>query len=753
MIDTDAPIARPRTQVRASLRWVDCLKAVAILWIVLNHFVERFFGGPYAANPSVDWPPLGARIAQFAPVHVAGALRWPLTVLRDVGWFGDQGVTLFIISSGFGLTWGLLSRQAPAAIPLAQFYRRRAARILPLWWGAHVLFLATIVLPYGLSTGEWQFYASFAGLRFLPPVFYYYSPAWWYVGLAIQLYLVYPFLWRALRTCGAAKLLVAGSLAGFVAIAIGPFVFHDAYLDEWQRGAFFFTRLPEFVLGIALASWWYADAAAMRRRMRSPLAWGAAAIVYALATALSFTLRGMIVAPLLLGASALVLLFPLVTLGADRDGPFQRLGRESYPVYLVHDPLILLSVSGTFSGAKTAIEIVAALAATAIAAYVLVVATNAALGAFERTRRARGTAFAASCALAIAAVVVAVPIVADLAVLRYDPQEVNGWGERVSLAPSERFGWTLAPSRTTRLRWESYDYTVTANALGFPGPLFPDAKPANAERVFVTGDAFSSAEGVDTGRSWPRVMQGDLRALEPARDVQVLNFSITGYGPNQEAAVVAAFVPRYRPNVVLVEMFANDVEDATTSNDAFRASIGFARPAPVGVRSVLGLDQLRTWLALRVDDPIVSRLKRAPTAEGYFLGSFRLLERNRPDYDGAGVRIASQRYREIAAVAKRAGARVAVVFVPTPVEVCGPAALRYYPRGVDLGDRARFDTEATERRARRIAAAAGVELWDLRPLLRSLAVCPYMPRNLHLTVAGNAAVARYVAGRLAALRD
>lgn len=753
MSESAPPGATLRPPATAELRWLDRLKAVAILWIVLNHLVERLFGGAYAGNPNVPWPPLGERIAQFAPVAVGGALRWPLTIVRDIGWFGDQGVTLFIIASGFGLTWGLLARGTPAAFSPATFYRRRAGRILPLWWGAHVLFLLTIFLPGGLSTGDWRFYASFAGLRFLPTVFYYFSPSWWYVGLAIQLYLVYPFLWRFSRTYGATALLVAGSLVGFAAIAIGPYLFHDSYLDEWQRGAFFFTRLPEFVLGIALASWWHADPAAMRRRLRSPFAWCGAALAYALGTALSFTLAGMIVAPLVLGASALVLLLPLVTLGADRDGPFRRLGRESYPVYLVHEPLILLAVSSRFASAKTALEIVVALAATAISAYVLVAGTKTIGRAFERTRRTRGTPYAASCALALAAIVIVAPIAADLVILETDPQEVEGWGERISLVPSERFGWTLAPSRTTRLRWESYDYRVTANALGFPGPLFPEAKPANAQRVFVTGDAFSSAEGVDTSRSWPRRMQGDLQALEPSRDVQVLNFSITGYGPSQEAAVAAAFVPRYRPNVVLVEMFANDVEDAITSNARFAETIGFARPSPVGWESILGLDQFHAWIKLRVLDPLEARVKHKPTEEAYFLGSFRLLERNRPEYDDAGVRVSSERYRQIAAIAKRTGSKLVVAFVPTPVEVCAPSALRYYPRGLDLDDATRYDRDATERRAREIAAAADVDLWDLRPMLRSLAVCPYMPRNLHFTVAGNAAVANYLAGRLATLRD
>jgi peptidoglycan/LPS O-acetylase OafA/YrhL len=70
----------------------------------------------------------------------------------DQGFSGDQGVQLFLIASGFGLTWGLLNKQAGKPLNIGKFYLRRTERIYPLWWGAHILFIGFWFLTgWGLS--------------------------------------------------------------------------------------------------------------------------------------------------------------------------------------------------------------------------------------------------------------------------------------------------------------------------------------------------------------------------------------------------------------------------------------------------------------------------------------------------------------------------------------------------------------------------------------------------------------------------
>jgi len=708
-------------------------------------------GGAFADNPSVPWPPLAVRLAQFAPVRGAGILSWPLTLVRDLAWYGDVGVTLFIIASGFGLTYGMLGRSEAVALPAGSFYRRRMLRIFPLWWGAHLLFLPLgLLMANGLSTGDWRFYADLAALRFLPGMFYYFSPAWWYVGLIVQFYLVFPLLWRVLRRFGAGVLLAGGCGAGFVALALGPLLFHDSYLDAWQRGAFFVTRLPEFVTGMALGSVYFARPERVVRALRTPAATVAALAAFIAGVALSFTLRGMIVAPLLLGAGAFALVFRCLPERTPSNRLLERTGRASYQLYLTHHPFVLLLVPASLAIGRATLGIAAALVATVLSAFVLERCSAWVQAALAALQRRRGTAVAAAAVAGTFAAIVLIPIAADALVTSFDPQEIYGWGERASLEPEPRFGWNMVPSQTTHLRWESYDYRVSSNSLGFPAPQFPDRKPPRTLRILVTGDAFSSAEGVDTAQSWPRILQSDLE--HSGRPVEVLDFAVTGYGPNEEAAVLREYVPRFRPDIVLIENFANDVQDVLTSDDAFRQSIGFGQPPQTGLAATLELAQLRRWLHVRAVAPLSSFLKKRPDPEGYFLGNFIFLERDHPEFDRAAVDRTAAQYASVRAVAKAAGARTIVAFVPPPVSVCDRQSLRYYPHFVDLGDAARFDRALPERRIHEIAALSAVELWDLEPELQALPVCPYMPRNMHFTPAGHRAVAAMLARKIEALR-
>src|SRR5262249_27318007 len=118
-------------------------------------------------------------------------------------------------------------------------------------------------------------------------------------------------------------------------------------------------------------------------------------------------------------------------------------------------------------------------------------------------------------------------VAAELAVRRLDPREVWGWGERPSLVADAAFGWKLRPSSDTRLRWLGYDYVVHANALGSPGPEPAETRAPGTLRVLVTGDAFASAEGVDTALAWPRLLESALGRR--GTGAEVLNFAITGY--------------------------------------------------------------------------------------------------------------------------------------------------------------------------------------------------------------------------------
>jgi peptidoglycan/LPS O-acetylase OafA/YrhL len=707
-----------------------------MLWIVLNHIVERLAGGEFVGNPEPLWPPLAARIAQFVTPVGRGLGGAIVTLVRDIGWLGDQGVTLFLIASGFGIAYGLHARNV-ARVDLAAFYRARAKRIYPLWIGAHVVLLVVLYLTWGKAGPS--FFLSLIGIRFLPQTVYAFVPAWWYVGLLLQLYAITPFLWMALRRFGTARVLVASCAIGFVARAVGLFAMHS-YLDEWSRGAIFVTRLPEYAFGMCLALWYAADPSGVSRVLRRPLTLAAAAATFLVGLLCAFTLAGMTIAPFAMGVGAFALL--AVALGGEREpGALAWTGRNSYALYLVHQPFVgaLVPVAPAPIGAIAA-GISAAVACTAIAGRLL----EACVDRFTRAF-AKGLMPAARLAVVSAIGAYAVLLALDVAAATLSPQEINGWGERPSLEPAADVGCKLIPSKTTRLRWESYDYVVRSNALGFPGDDVAPEKPAGTLRVLVTGDAFTSGEGVGTSGAWPTLMQADL-ARRLGRNVQVLNFGITGYGPDQEARVLREYVPRYKPDVVILESFVNAFEKLSLTDDDLRTSIGFGRPPGNALSATLRLFHLRAALNVAILGPLEEYMTGQPDASDVGLSDASAFLAADPQNasEAAGY---EARVREARDVAREAGASFLLVMIPSRSEVCSAAD---YRRGALLSlDAPTYVAGRPRQQEAATADRLGVPFVDLRRPLAAGA-CLYQRENMHFLQSGQALTASAVAGAIAA---
>src|SRR5207342_317232 len=112
-------------------------------------------------------------------------------------------------------------------------------------------------------------------------------------------------------------------------------------------------------------------------------------------------------------------------------------------------------------------------------------------------------------------------------------------------------------------------------------------------------------------------------------------------------------------------------------DDAFRASIGFGRPDPHGWPSLLAAPHLLDLMKVEMVEPLYARLTGTPVKRGYALGSFSALERDRPELE-EGRRVTGKRLGEIAAAAHAAGARLMIMMVPAPGQVCTPQELAYW---------------------------------------------------------------------------
>lgn len=328
------------------LAWLSAMRGLAILMIVFYHITIAIYGVPWFAHPRSDWPELIVRIAQLQPLPQENLVAFLLANLfRYGGWLGYQGTGAFLVISGFGLTWALVSRSREALLDRRAFYMRRFLRLFPLYWVGHLFFLAfnNLVGWRPFSPLDPRFMLSLVGLRFLPGVFHFISPAWWFIVLIMQLYAVFPLLWEALKRLGAVRFGIAAVLLTALTRAIGFFLL-PVDPEMWSRGLLFTSRLGEFALGMVLAWQAAGDPGRVQGWLRSPRAWLALAILYGWGMGLSFTRPGAVIAPLFITPAAtgflMLLARDLLPRWPRVNRVLSQVGEFSYGVMVFHQPLL-----------------------------------------------------------------------------------------------------------------------------------------------------------------------------------------------------------------------------------------------------------------------------------------------------------------------------------------------------------------------------------------------------------------------------
>ena len=166
--------------------------------------------------------------------HCTCALRLPNLSL------GHSGVDIFLVLSGFGLSWGLREESG------GRFLTRRLAAILPRYW----LALALVVLGNGWVLGHWESAKDIIlhalALHALDrDAFYAINISWWFMAAIVPLYGLAALL-RPWLAAGRVDRVIAAGLAVTVivhrllALLVSPFV-----------AGHFGAGIPEFVLGLA----------------------------------------------------------------------------------------------------------------------------------------------------------------------------------------------------------------------------------------------------------------------------------------------------------------------------------------------------------------------------------------------------------------------------------------------------------------------------------------------------------------------
>jgi peptidoglycan/LPS O-acetylase OafA/YrhL len=302
---------------------LDIIKALAIIFVVAFHFFPGQLGWHLHIMPAGWFENYWQQSLQGGFFgFMAGLGQFLFSYLY-------VGVNFFVIASGFGLYLSQLRSGKP--LKLKEFFVKRVWRLMP-----PVLFaIVFLFLIQGIFLGNWithdiswNFFPFLGGLNlfsdkwFFPPI----DGDTWFLGLIIQLYLLFPILVRLYEKIGKAKFLL---LLLAISVIFRALYYHFLTQDITSLSySFCLGRVFEFGFGMVLAKD-FADG-----KKLSP--WWIVAALCGLGYFWSWTFP---FADGLFGVGAFALFWVLVS-GLPSWKVWSRIAQQSYFIFLLHHPFI-----------------------------------------------------------------------------------------------------------------------------------------------------------------------------------------------------------------------------------------------------------------------------------------------------------------------------------------------------------------------------------------------------------------------------
>ena len=115
-------------------------------------------------------------------------------------------------------------------------------------------------------------------------------------------------------------------------------------------------------------------------------------------------------------------------------------------------------------------------------------------------------------------------------------------------------------------------------------------KRPNTFRILVLGDSVTFGHGSVYEHTYPYLLEQRLKAWRPDVDWQVWNAAVPGYNTSQELAHLLEVGDRFRPDLVVVGFFENDLTDNRPLPQPGRLRVAAIKLLSVARRHVYSLE-------------------------------------------------------------------------------------------------------------------------------------------------------------------
>ena len=118
-------------------------------------------------------------------------------------------------------------------------------------------------------------------------------------------------------------------------------------------------------------------------------------------------------------------------------------------------------------------------------------------------------------------------------------------------------GSALAPGT----QFETGQYLIEVNSLGFRGPEIAVPKPAGTFRIFAIGESSTFGwKGAHSHKeAWPALLEAKLRTAHPDRRIEVVNAGVPGYTSIEQRINFILRISKLQPDALVIYHGNNDL--------------------------------------------------------------------------------------------------------------------------------------------------------------------------------------------------